>query len=501
MYGFDFKVFFMRMKGKRNLIIIIISLLCIPTFADNNPHIISDSDSASYFKPDKKPWRAAAIGTGINLGIFGFNRFVTKEDFAYVNFKTIKRNLRTWPVWDSDKLSTNLIGHPYHGSLYYNAARANGYSFYGSLPFTLGGSLMWEFTMENEPPSRNDLISTTFGGVALGEITFRLSDLILDNRTSGSNRFFREFFAGLLAPTRAINRLVTGDAWQYSSNRGNQVQRLPIKGSFLIGGRNVTDHDRTQKYGVSVKAGVEYGDIFDYEISNPYEWFQTKIQLDYLASRFSLTQVNVIGALYTKELYNKNNLQVFGGFFQHFNYFNSKVTKKNQKEFRPYYISEAASLGGGVLVEKEINKFRIEGKYFANGIALGASISDHFKIDNRDYNMGSGFSLKLHTDLTYNNKLRFKLRGENYNIYTWKGYDEDLDFKDLTDHEISFLNTQGDRSVARLYLVGMTAEYDISDNVYLGVERFRYIRKTTYKSMPRVSYTAWDDFIHLGFKF
>lgn len=58
---------------------------------------------------------------------------------------------------------------PCHGALYYQMARVNGFGFYESVPFTCAGSLMWEYIMENEQPSLNDLISTTVGGAAIGE--------------------------------------------------------------------------------------------------------------------------------------------------------------------------------------------------------------------------------------------------------------------------------------------------------------------------------------------
>ncbi len=488
---------------KKVTLLIILSFTYLTTFAQNEDAAINlaNKDSLSTDSYNKNPLRASAIGFGINMGIWGFNRYIMNEDFARISIKTIKRNLKTYPVWDSDKFSTNLIGHPFHGSLYYNAARVNGYSFYWSLPFTLGGSLMWEYAMENEPPSRNDLVATTFGGVTLGEITFRLSDLILDNRSTGTSRFMRELFAGILAPTRLINRIATGEAWGYEPTRGNHLPHNPIHGTIAIGSRNITDHDKTQKYGVGMKASVDYGEVFDYEIEKPYEWFQAKAQLDYVASAFSLTQINVVGALRTFEFYNKNDWQLFGGIFQHFNYFNSKITRSDNSEFRPYYISEAASIGTGLLVEKEGDKFSLEGKYFINGIALGASISDHFKIDNRDYNMGSGFSLKSQTEISFYKKLNFRLRAENYNIYTWMGYDEELDFKDLTSHEKDFLDAQGDRSIARLYLIGLTAEYNLSNNVFIGLERYRYIRQTTYRYMSKVKYSAWDDFLFVGYKF
>ena len=47
-------------------------------------------------------------------------------------------------VWDNDNLDTNMFFHPYHGNLYFNAARSNGYGFWQSGLFALGGSGLWE---------------------------------------------------------------------------------------------------------------------------------------------------------------------------------------------------------------------------------------------------------------------------------------------------------------------------------------------------------------------
>lgn len=480
-------------------------IYCNITFAQNiniasSTNTMQNIDSNTYIIPDKKPWRVAAISTGINLGIFGFNRFVTKEHFAYINLKTINRNLRTVPVWDTDMLSTNFIGHPYHGSLYFTAARANDFSFYESIPFTLGGSLMWEYLLENEPPSLNDLISTPIGGPAVGEVTFRLTDLILDNRSTGINRVLREVLAGIIAPTRAINRFVTGEAWRKSRIKGNYLPQMPLEGKISIAGRSAIDNDKSQKYGVTLKSEMEYGDAGD-EVENPYEWFDLKLQVGMIASKFSLTQIKIIGALRTLELYNKNNWQINGGIFQHLNYFNPKVSVSGDKEFLPYYIAETSSLGAGVYFRKEMENLNFSGKLYVNGIALGASKSDYFRLDKRDYNIGSGFSLKAMGEVDLFEKMKLSIKAEDYNIYSWKGYDKDLNFDELTQYEISHLDTQGERSVARLYYLSLGAEYDITPNTYIGLERNRYIRHTRYKVKSNVKYAAWDNFMHIGYKF
>ena len=92
---------------------------------------------------------------------------------------------------------------------------------------------MWEFFMETEPPSINDMLATSFGGIELGEITYRLSDLFVDNRSHGAERVGREILSGLISPMRAINRIITGEAWRHSSSKGRVYTSVPV--NFIVG--------------------------------------------------------------------------------------------------------------------------------------------------------------------------------------------------------------------------------------------------------------------------
>ena len=78
-------------------------------------------------------WRASGEVFGFNMGLWAFDRYVQKGDFAYISFKSIKKNFEVGFKWDNDKLGTNTFLHPYTGNLYFNAARSNGYSFWGSV--------------------------------------------------------------------------------------------------------------------------------------------------------------------------------------------------------------------------------------------------------------------------------------------------------------------------------------------------------------------------------
>lgn len=141
---------------------------------------------------------------GVNMGVWAFDRYIRKAAFAYINFHTIKDNINHGFVWDNDTMGTNMFIHPYHGSLYFNAVRSNGYNYWQSGLFAFGGSFMLEKFMENEYPSTNDIIATPIGGMALGEVFFRTSDLILDDRRMGASRFGLEFTSFLVFPMRGL---------------------------------------------------------------------------------------------------------------------------------------------------------------------------------------------------------------------------------------------------------------------------------------------------------
>ena len=132
-----------------------------PAVCPPSDSLVSVTDTALHVhKP--RPWMAAAEVAGINIGILAFDRFILNEEFAHVTMKTLRRNIKLshW-FWDSDHMYTNLMSHPYHGSLYYNAARSNGMSYAVSTLYSTVGSLMWEIGGENELLSVNDFLSTS----------------------------------------------------------------------------------------------------------------------------------------------------------------------------------------------------------------------------------------------------------------------------------------------------------------------------------------------------
>lgn len=450
----------------------------------------------------KRPWLAAGEVIGVNLAVWGVDRYVANADFARINLKTIQHNFKTGFVWDTDMFSTNLFAHPYHGSLYFNAARSNGMNFWQSIPFVTGGSLMWELFMENEAPSINDLMATSFGGVALGEITYRLSDLFIDNRSSGAERVGRELLSAFLSPVRGINRLITGEAWKHSTNKGRAFSQVPVNFVLSVGPRFLSEHEKSKKGSVGMQLGIrlDYGDPFSDPAYSPYEWFQVRAGLEFFSSQPIVTQFNTIGALWGKQIFVKKERTLSFGLFQHFDYYDSKRITGSAREVVPYRISEAVAAGPGLLYHKGItpdSKVDVYGELYVNGVGLGASLSDYYKVGERDYNMGSGYSIKTFVGLVYNQRWSFYLNSENYRIYTWKGYSPDIDWSTIDPETLS---VQGDHSNANLTVFSVNAVYMSPKRWNLRLTNRYFQRKTHYKYYDDVQFSTYDITLSLGIR-
>jgi len=142
---------------------------------------------------------------------FLFDRYVTRQDYAMISWQTVGHNLSpgSWE-WDYDGFQTNQIGHPFHGSIFFNSFRSNGYGFWASVGATFAGSYLWETFAENQAPAPNDLINTGFGGAILGETTHRLAGKLVNNNSRGLKRQVAEVLAFLINPMNGFNRIVSG---------------------------------------------------------------------------------------------------------------------------------------------------------------------------------------------------------------------------------------------------------------------------------------------------
>ena len=457
------------------------------------------ADSTMALPVKKRYWQAAAEATAINVGVQLFDRYALKSDFAQTTLRTLKRNFTDGMVWDNDFFITNLFAHPYHGNLYFNAARTNGLTFWESAPYALGGSLMWEFLGETEPPAINDVIATSMGGMAIGEMTHRLSRTVLDDRDRGFRRFLREAAATIANPIQGLHRIISGDAWRVRSDhyRYHDYSKIPVDVAFSTGWRYLAD-DGALFRGVHapyLNMVLTYGTSVDGERhTTPYDFFDVDATISMGGGQPLVNNLQIVGRLWSTSILDKKDMAGEFGIYQHFNYFDAKPIEDGS-ELTPYRISEAAGFGPGFILSlpQMGGLSKLEQRVFLSGILLGGTKSDYFNVIERDYNMGSGFSIKSKTQLDFGKFGRFILNAKYFRLYTWKGY-EDKDLQAYADgtKDLHYLNVQGDRSNAALLVVNPIMEMHVNKQWSLTLSGAYYSRRTFYKYYDKVHANTFE---------
>lgn len=433
-------------------------------------------------------WRASAETVGFNLGLWAFDRYIRKGDYAHISLNSIKKNLTHGFKWDNDNLGDNMFLHPYSGNIYFNAGRSNGYNFWQSSLFAAGGSLMWELFMENEYPSTNDIIATPIGGMVLGEITYRISDTMMDNRTTGAERAARETGIFLINPMRGFTRLLTGEMWKVRPTSGQQFG-TPSVGIQISGGTKVMEfsHDgvRDEKVGGTLGIAMEYGDRFEVHSTKPYDYFTMQANLNFVTHQPILSRLNVQGRLLARELLDHHADDLSIGLYQDFDYYDSDTISTALRRC-PYKLGVPASLGTGLMYRNfRSPRMVFDASLHANLVFLGAILTDYYKLDQRNYNLASGFSVKGGIQFTWD-KERFCASATTafYRLFTWKGYPPNTDLSRVNERTF---NVMGDRSQASFAVTDINVQLRIWRKLYLGMQLTYFYRHTKYRDHPDVS--------------
>jgi len=245
---------------------------------------------------------------------------------------------------------------------------------------------------------------------------------------------------------------------------------------------------------------LDYGDPFNDDFYSPYEWFQLKAGFDFFSSQPLISQVNAVGAIWGKQVWSKGPRSLATGIFQHFDYYDSELKSNSSQTVAPYRISEAAAVGGGLIYYKRgtpDNKVDVYAELYGTGVALGASISDYLRLEERDYNLGSGYSVKAFTGLAYDKRWAFLIDLENYHIFTWKGYEPDIDWNAV---DPTKLNVQGDAGNARLTVFSTTLAYMSKHKWNIALRNRYFSRRTHYKYHKDIDSSTYDIMLTLGWR-
>lgn len=450
-----------------------------------------------FYQPGKPNLaRTAAMITSLNVFVNRYDDWALNEEFPRITFKSIGHNFEHAFVWDNDNFNTNLFAHPYHGNLYFNSARANGMNFWQSYPCALGGSLMWEFFGEITPPAINDLIATSIGGTCIGEITFRISDLFYDDREVGFSRFLRELGATMVSPMKGLKRILTGEAWQQKSRNylHHDYSRIPVKYSISIGSRYLAD-DHALFRGEQnpyMELSMEYGDAYDNEENKPYDYFLSSVTMGFSSNQPLVNRLNLLGRIWGTPISDTDKFEADFGLFQHFNFYNSEAVKDGT-DLIPYRISEAASVGPGLIYRfpQLEERMELEQRVFLSGILLGGSLSDYLYIQERDYNMGSGFSAKVQTRMDIKKIGYMNIDANYFHIFTWKGYDRS-EWVGKEGFDLDYTNAQGDPGNTRMIAFNANFGLYLSRHLSLDLRGSYFMRNAHYRDFEDVNAKTFE---------
>ena len=131
----------------------------------------------------------------------------------------------------------------------------------------------------------------------------------------------------------------------------------------------------------------------------------------------------------------------------------------------------------------------LNGFVHVNAVILGGILTDFYRDYHRNYNWGSGFSVKAGLNCSlFNGRLLMDIKDQFYKLYTWHGYDPYYDWS-LTP-EGSPVNIQGDGSNSGFNHFQVRVGYRLLERLYLSGQINLYTRTTNYDfSVYNGSYT------------
>ena len=367
----------------------------------------------------KRFGRAAIEVTSLNFLVWFFDRYIreggTNPGFR-IGFDSWAENLTNGFEWDDNSFSTNQFSHPYHGNLYFNAARSNGFSFWESVPFAFAGSLQWEYFGEVHHASMNDWIATSIGGIALGEMLHRMALTVRDNTARGSSRTWKEIGGFALDPVGGMNRVLDGE---WNRIYANPPDRLPnsYRSAMNVGFRKSADdhlwadNDTTAAY---IEFLFDYGDPFAGDMENPFDHFNLDLQLNFKDAKL-IGRANLNGLLAGTYLAESPRASHIIGAFHHFDYVNNSKVKFG-----------AQSLGAGLLSRYETGHgLEIRTELHTSVLIIGGSKSDYETYSGRTYDYGPGLSAEFSAEFGANGWHFLRVSHQQYWVHSVDGAKSD----------------------------------------------------------------------------
>ena len=412
--------------------------------------------------PPKNFWMGVGNVFVVQLIPFSVSNFVTKEEWAKVSPQTWANNFSYPWQWDDNDFQNNQFAHPYQGNMYFNSGRTNGYDFWASSAWSLGGSLMWEYFFEAWAPAPNDVVNTVIGGAVLGESLYRISRLVLDNEATGSERVWREIGAAVLNPVGGFNRLVRGETHKVSANPA-EWRPSAVLGLLDVGYRRTVQsiasgNIETGSNQWNATFLLSYGDPVKDLSRKPFSYFAIRADLAGPGNEGLINQLSARGSLAAWPLGAKRRHQL--ALSLEYDYFNNPAFE---------YSGQSAQLGVVSSIGKPGQTWWGQTQILANGVLLGAVQSDYYKsVEGRDYDYGPGLGGIFAGRILYKNRLQGTVGFTGLWLHTIEGT-ESAHYQDA---------------------LLIEARYWANRKVGVGLSYTGYTRHSDYENQPNVAESA-----------
>jgi hypothetical protein len=397
----------------------------------------------------------------VNALTWFYNWHIQRWAWANVGTRSWWDNLQAGFSWDDDAYGANQVAHPYHGSLYFNSARASGYGFWGSVPFVAAGSLGWELFTENVRPSLNDLINTTLGGIALGEVSYRMSGLLTSRKSVPAGRRMGAF---VVSPIARAHSLLHGT---HSAAPSPTAESRST--SLAIGQRR---GDGTPLQGDTgprpfVGLSFDHGSVFDDQFNRPYDAFEFRLQLS-PRENVILTHASVSGLIARRHLGRTPRTQLLLGLYQHYDYDDLPMAKASSQ-----------SVSGALLYRGMPGaRTAVDLGFHLEVVPLGAVASDHELVRRRDYDFGPGLGGRFTGALRHDGRELIRIQGRAAWIHSLYAAD--------ADHLLTTARVSAAVPVLRMLSLGGDVGWTIRQSFYRNQPRIT-------RKVPQIrAYLIWS---------
>jgi len=340
--------------------------------------------------PGKKFWRAGGELLLTEVTPWVIDKYIRHVDYTNISLHTLGYNINpgNWS-WDGDGFTTNQFGHPYHGSFYFNAFRTNGYNFWQSSLAVVTGSYIWETVAENQAPAPNDLINTSFGGIVLGEMIYRLSNRILNNRMNGRKKQVANIAATLVNPMGGLNRILDG---KWNAIPGKTLRdTTPVSTEFDFGIRKFRANNVDNNFIFFGRIRLTYGSVYEHQ-RTPFSNIFINMEFGNDDSA-KINIVSIYGSLKGWQLSTDNNKKVVALLTANYDFIKNEAFFYSAQSVRltlhSLYKTNAkinmnTAIGGGLLLLSAVpDKYGYKDRYYDYCWGFGANGSFTLSIADR----------------------------------------------------------------------------------------------------------------------